>query len=84
MRLLKVATVELVNDSTFSKFAMYANFFGALVLLVLGSRYVGQSAGTPIEMLTELILLLLLCLVLIGLGMLTHLIEIAKAIRDRQ
>ena len=84
MRLLKLATFELVSDFKFSKFAMYANFVGALVVLVLGFRYVGQVATTPIEMLTGLILLLLLCLALIGLGMLTHLVEIAKAIRDRQ
>ncbi len=84
MRLLKLAKYELVNDFKFSKFAMHLNFVGAILVLALGFRFVGQVATTPIEQLTGLVLLLLLCLALIGLGMVVHLIEIVKAIRDRQ
>ncbi len=78
MSLRRLISYELVSDLKFSKFAMWLNYGGALIVLVLGFRFIGEVATTPLEQLMALMILLLLCLALIGLGMLTHLYELVK------
>lgn len=82
MRIRKLAFIQIIDDAKVSKLAMHANFVGALIVLVLGIRYVSQLATTPIEMLLGIVLLLMLCLALIGLGVLQHIASEVKALRE--
>ena len=78
----KTLNVKLVDDAKFARFAVLANFGGALVVLVLGSRYVGQVATTPIEMLLGVTILLLVCIGLIILGLLQQLIADVNKLKN--
>ena len=79
MRTLKrIALYRPASDLTLSKFAMYLNIFGGILLLWLGSRYVGQLHLPPAQHLLGLAVVLLVSLSLIGLGVLVHLYELVK------
>lgn len=82
MRFIRFATFPLLSDLKFSKIAIFANALAALVVLVLGYRYIARIAATPFEQFTGALLLLLLCIALAGLGIVVHLYELIKHSRN--
>ncbi len=79
--LVRLMTLELVPDVKLARFATGFCWFGAVVTLVLGFRYIGQLGLPGPQHLLGLAVLLILCLAAGAVGMLAEVHATLKARR---